>query len=197
MLFCIIFSSTVSNADEFKYLKEGNKVPVINTTDVFGREVSTDKLKGKKILITFNRYVSCPLCNFRTHELLSIYDSLQAKGLVFISLYESSQESLLQYSTKEEIPFLMIADPEEKYYKTFDVKRSTCKMIKGALNKNYKSDHKKGEESFKGEYTRDGHLNRIGADFLVDENGIIIKAYYGKYVGDHIDLQVVKDWVNK
>lgn len=171
-------------------------MPALFLTSAFGDTVSTGALKGKKILLTFNRYVSCPLCNFRTHELLQQYDSLKAKGFVIISVYESSKEMLTQYASKEEIPFFLIADPQETLYKKFKVQKSWWKTFIGLFN-HYGQKHSAGKKLFKNNYERDGHLNRIGADFLIDDQGIIHTAYYGKFVGDHLPVDEIVKWVSE
>ena len=193
-LVALMFCYQFANAQHAHRFKAGDKLPDLVLTDAFGVTVNTADLRGHKILITFNRYVSCPLCNFRTHELLEHYDSLKQQGLVFISFYESGKETLLQYTTKEEIPFVMVPDPEQNFYKQFKIQKSWIKTIIGRFN-HYGKKHTPGKTLFKGTYERDGHLNRIGADFLVDENGIIQKAYYGKYVGDHLPIEEIISWV--
>ncbi|MFI5163819.1 MAG: peroxiredoxin family protein [Bacteroidia bacterium] len=174
--------------------KVGEKIPDLVLADAFGDSIKTSQLKGKKILLTFNRYVSCPLCNFRTHQLLEHYDTLKENGLVIISVYESGKETLTEYTTKEEVPFHMIPDPQLLLYKKFKVQKSWWKTFKGLFN-HYRAKHATGEKLFKSNYKRDGHLNRIGADFLIDENGIIRSAYYGKFVGDHLPVEEIMKWV--
>jgi len=39
-------------------------------------------------------------------------------------------------------------------------------------------------------------MNRIGADFLIDESGRIKAAYYGSYVGDHLPMVDLKKIFN-
>lgn len=192
LFLALIFSN--SFAQHAHRLKSGDKLPQLLLVDAFGDTIRSPELIGHKILITFNRYVSCPLCNFRTHELLEHYDSLKKSGLIFISFYESGKETLTEYATKEEIPFVMIADPQEIFYKQFKIQRSWVKDLIGLFN-HYGQKHKAGKKLFKKDYERDGHLNRIGADFLVDENGIIQTAYYGKFVGDHLPIEEILKWV--
>ncbi len=31
-------------------------------------------------------------------------------------------------------------------------------------------------------------MNRVGAEFLIDENGILEKVHYGDIVGDHMPI---------
>lgn len=177
-------------------IHKGDKLPDLVFSPVFGDSISTSGLYGKKILLTFNRYVSCPLCNFRTHELLAVYDSLKQNGLVIISVYESGKETLTEYTAQEQVPFIMIADPEEKLYKLFSVQKSWWKSFTG-LFRDYKRKHSGGKKLFKSNYKRDGSMNRIGADFLIDEYGIIQMAYYGKFVGDHLPVNEIMKWVFK
>ena len=173
--------------------KKGDMLPDLILVDAFGDTTTTAELKGHKVLITFNRYVSCPLCNFRTHELLNVYDSLKKMGFVLISVYESGKETLLEYTGKEDIPFIMIPDPDLSLYKLFKIQKSWIKSFTGLFHR-YGAKHKTGREMFSGSYKRDGSLNRIGADFLVDEEGKIFLGYYGKYVGDHYPINDIVKW---
>ena len=193
-LFLFLFPFLIFSQNFQRKLKAGDRIPQLVFIPVYGDSINTSKLGGKKILLTFNRYVSCPLCNFRTHELLEHYDTLKQKGLIIISVYESTKEQLSEYTKQEDVPFIMIADPEEKLYRIFKVQKSWWKSFKGLFN-NYGQKHSSGKKLFRSKYKRDGHLNRIGADFLVDENGIVQVAYYGKFVGDHLAVEEIVKWV--
>ena len=190
----LLFSVNINSQTHFSRLKIGDKLPNLTLVDAFGDTIKTGDFLGHKVLITFNRYVNCPLCNFRTHELLQYYDSLKSLGFIFISVYESSKETLTEYTLKEDIPFIMIPNPDLSLYNLFKVQRSWIKSFIGLFHQ-YGAKHKPGRKLFKGNYTRDGHINRIGADFLVDENGIIHIAYYGKFVGDHYPVNEIVKWV--
>ena len=194
MLFALLPYSSFSQKNH--RFKSGDKLPEINLSPVFGDSVKTSQLKGKKILITFNRYVACPLCNFRTHELLAVYDTLKQKGLVIISIYESGKEMLTAYTKQEDVPFLMIADPEEKLYKLFKVRKSWWRALRGVFS-DFRRKRSGGKKLFKSTYQRDGSMYRIGADFLIDENGIVQVAYYGKFAGDHLQVEEIVKWVLK
>ena len=180
-------------------INPGCPLPVLVLTPVYagkgipGDTITNASLTGKKILLTFNRFVNCPLCNFRTHQLLEKYDSLTRFGLIIISVYESTKENLENYTTKEDIPFIMIADPDGKLYKEFNVQKSWFKTFTGLFH-HYGSTHSAGTKLYKSRYESDGHLNRIGADFLIDEQGIIRVAYSGKFMGDHLPVEEIIKW---
>ena len=189
LFFCAIPCISFSQGKPHRF-KSGDLLPSLALTDAFGDSITNSLLKGKKVLLVFNRYVSCPLCNFCMHELLEHYDTLKQNGLVVISVYESGKEALTEYITKEEVPFRMVPDAEQKLYKLFRVRKSWVRTASAVFH-HYGQKHSKGKKLFKSKYERDGNLNRIGADFLVDENGVIRVAYYGKYAGDHLPVSRV------
>ena len=49
---------------------------------------------------------------------------------------------------------------------------------------------------FKTKIKQDGNANRLGADFLIDEKGNIRRAYYAKYVGDHLPMAEIRKLIN-
>ena len=191
----------LSFAQHKNRIKEGELLPDLVLSPVYpgngiqGDTINNSSLKGKKILLTFNRFVNCPLCNYRTHQLLEKYDTLERHGLIIISVYESTKENLKEYTRQEDIPFIMIADPDGILYKQFNVQRNWIKTITGLFH-HYGEKHSSGKDLFKFRYDSDGHLNRIGADFLIDGNGIIRVAYYGKFVGDHLPVEEIVKWVS-
>ena len=192
-LLCAYYSFAQNAGHTFK---QGEELPLLKLTDAFGDSVVTSKLMGKKILLTFNRYVSCALCNYRSHELLKHYPILNANGLVILSVYESSKETLNEYTTKEQVPFFMIPDPQQILYTKFKIRKSWWRAFRGLFS-DYNLKHKAGKNLFKFSYKKDGSINRIGADFLIDEKGIIQVAYYGKFVGDHLPVDEIVKWVLK
>jgi hypothetical protein len=64
-------------------------------------------------------------------------------------------------------------------------------MFHGAMGK-----MKEGKKLFKKKIKQDGTANRISADFLIDENGNVASAYYGKYIGDHLPIDSIKQFLN-
>jgi len=63
-------------------------------------------------------------------------------------------------------------------------------MFHGAMGK-----MNNGKKLFKKKMKQDGHMNRITADFLIDENGKIVTSYYGKFVGNHLPIESIKEFI--
>jgi thioredoxin-dependent peroxiredoxin len=175
-------------------IKVKDKAPTFTAMDVNGTKIDLEKYKGKKVFLAFFRYASCPVCNFRMHDILENYDQIKASGYEIIAVYESTNETLNEFLKDENVPFPIIGDSELVLYKKYRVEKSFWRTIGSVFDKKVSSNKSKGKELFKGKkLKKDGNLTRIPADFLIDENGIITIAYYGTDIGDHLPLeQIIK-----
>lgn len=175
-------------------IKVNDKAPTFTAIDVRGTKIDFEKYKGKKVFLAFFRYASCPVCNFRMHDVLENYDQIKASGYEIIAVYESTNKTLNEFLKDENVPFPIIGDSELVLYKKYRVEKSFWRTISSIFDKKVTSNKTKGKELFKGKkLKKDGNLTRIPADFLIDENGIITTAYYGTDIGDHLPLeQIIK-----
>lgn len=168
--------------------------PAFTVKDVEGKTVNLSDFKGKKVYLTFYRNVGCPICNLRYHELQQQSEYFKSKGLVILSVYESSVANMKQYLEGESQYATMIPNPDMSLYQLYDVEISMGKVMKGMFH-GAMSKMNKGKKLFKKKMKQDGHMNRITADFLIDENGKITTSYYGKFVGDHLPVESIKEFI--
>lgn len=198
LLLSLFFFVSIMLVAQSKKLQKNAKAPNIIATDISDKKINLTEFAGaKKVLITFHRYASCPICNFKIRELIKNYKDLATNGMEIVMFIESSKEKILQSTKGLEIPFYVIPDPKSEYYKIYGVKRNSVTAITGFLNKktrkmlreNWHTEGERGKD--------DGYFNRMGADFVVDLNGNIEDLYYGKFLGDGMDIQRVKNMVVK
>ena len=190
----LLFLITISffSLGTAQQLKKGNDAPTFTVVAANGETIELENYRGKKVFLAFFRYASCPVCNFRMNEIIQNYEAIQAKGYVFIAVFESSNPTLHDYLKETEVPFPIIGDPELELYKKYGVQRSFWRMVGSMFNKKTKSNLKEGKVLVKGKnLKRDGNMSRIPADFILDENGKITIAYYGKNISDHLPLETI------
>lgn len=190
----LIFFVTISffSLGMAQQLKKGNNAPTFTIVDAKGETIQLENFRGKKVFLAFFRYASCPVCNFRMNEIIQNYEAIQAKGYVFIAVFESSNTTLQDYLKETEVPFPIIGDPSLELYKKYGVKKSFWRMIGSMFNKKTRNNLKEGKVLVKGKnLKRDGNMSRIPADFLIDENGVVTKAYYGTTIADHLPLETI------
>ena len=121
------------------------------------------------------------------------YPELSAKGLQIIAIFQSPIESILQYVGKQDAPFPIVPDPAQQLYKLYGVETSWMGFAKAGLELG------KLVESTKLGFLpgkMEGDINRVPADFLIDENGIIHTAFYGADISDHLPEKEIDRFVN-
>lgn len=192
-LFFLVLMSTalLISAANGQRLKVGDTVPVRVFSDVRGQPLDLSAYTGQRVLLTFFRYVGCPVCNVRAHELMEQHKKLEAAGIRVIAIYQSSPELLLSFEDTEGIPFSVVADPDGVLYKQFAVRKSFFGLVGSMLKKDVRAKAKQGESLYAAGAPpkRDGALTRLPADFLISPDGKVLRAHYGKHIADHIPLQ--------
>lgn len=176
-------------------LTNSQSAPNFTIKDINGNIVTLNDFKGKKVLLSFYRNVGCPVCNLRFHELQNHASYFKSKQVIVLAVYESSEQNMKSYIGDSTFYASMIPNPDESLYKLYNVERSMGKVMKGMFHGLMKKKSA-GEKLFKKPMKQDGNMNRIEADFLIDENGKIIISKYGDFIGDHIPLDELKKVIN-
>lgn len=169
-------------------IKPEDKAPAFSVKDIWGKEVTVPS-KGRWTYLSFHRFAACPFCNLRTNELIRAYPEFERQNIEVISLWPSSADFLLKYVGDQKSPFPIVSDMEKEIYTSYGVTNSSIKGVLGVMLepglmfKAIKNKHKKIEV--------DAGLALLPASFLIDPQGKIKMAYYGKHIGDHPKLEAV------
>ena len=167
-----------------KTLSINNLAPDFTHVDMEGRKLRLSDYKGKKVLLSFFRFATCPFCTVRFARLSQEARQYSDMGIQIIAVFESSPEYIQEYLGNRSLPFPVIADPDGVLYASYGVKKSLFGMMLGMFrmpslirlmfDRNYKMAKP------------DSSIIRIPADFLIGTNQQIEDAYYGRDIGDHI-----------
>ncbi|MBT1702782.1 peroxiredoxin family protein [Chryseosolibacter indicus] len=175
-------------------MKLANKqqAPDFTVTDISGKTLKLSDFKGKKVHLGFFRNVSCPFCNLRVHQLSKLAASMKDKGLESIYFFESKPDVIRRSSFHQGVsPIPLVGDPERKIYTQYGIEASVTKMLSTLFSKGVAKDFKEGR-ALDLPQDKEATQSLIPADFLIDENGVIVKAYYGSNLNDHISIDEVK-----
>ena len=169
-------------------MKIGQTMPQIVLPAIDDSQFDTDSLKGKKYLVTFFRFATCPFCNMRLSELSHIRDEL-GEEFEIVAIFEAELEHLKKQANKHTRKFPILADKNRKYYELFDVKKSLGGMLKGMVLRLPTLIR----AMFKGYFPHEvsSRFLTMPLSLLVDEKGIIQLVYAGKDEGDHLPLEQI------
>jgi len=172
-------------------LKIGDIAKNFQVNDIFGTEIILSKFTDKKILLSFYRYASCPLCNLRINQLIQHYNEFKSKNLIVLAFFESPIGSILENVGKQEAPFPIIPDPEREVYKLYGIESSRIGYLRGGISKTMFKALKAGFRIG----PKEGDKYLLPADFLI-ENMEIKEVFYGKTISEHISIENIYRFID-
>lgn len=175
-------------------LKSRELAKPFHVEDINSQSISLQDYTGKKLLLAFFRHAACPLCNLRVHQLIESYPALQAKGVHILGFFESPKDKILQYVGTQKPPFPIVADPNLEVYKLYGVESSVLGMLRGILRFSDFSEAAKQKLMF---FNPHNDIALVPADFLINPDLTIHTAYYGRDIGDHLDLAAIKQFAER
>jgi peroxiredoxin Q/BCP len=174
-------------------LTNGMFAPAFETEDVFGNPISLRDYAGKRLLLSFFRNGACAMCNLQVHRLIAKYPEYHSQGLEMIAVFESPRESVLQYVSKQNAPFPIIADPHAALYDLYGVESSEEKVM-APVDMNWRNQLIQDAQAIGFELTKEEGSNffRMPADFLVGPDQRISAAFYSEAVGAHLPFEEIE-----
>ncbi len=155
-----------------------------------GEAIDSGSYRGAKLWLSFYRYASCPMCNYRIHEIVARYDQFASAGIRVVGVMQSPPEKIAVYAKKRKVPFPIIADPEMALYEKYGLESKYSGMFKLRV---FATAVK---AMFKGIFPGipEGDAHRLPAEFLIDPEGLVWDSFYGEAVSDHIPFDRVLEF---
>ena len=170
-----------------------SKAPTVHLQDIDGKLIKVGD--GRPTLLAFFRDAACPFCNMQLYQLTQRYDKLSAMGLEIVAVFASSPEEVKRFILARPRPFPVVAEPTAAAYEIYGIQQSFWKKIKAVLTRFPTLLKGLTVLGFAGSLKGLAGVNTTNimpADFLIDEFGNIIVAYYGQDAGDHIPFERVE-----
>ena len=148
-------------------LEVGNKAPNFTLDDQDGNSVSLNDFKGKKVLVWFYPKANTPGCTIEGQVFRDQYKNFNGKNTIIIGISADTIKAQKNFCIKQGFPFSLLSDPEKttiQAYKAYGLKKFMGKEYEG--------------------------IYRIS--YLIDENGIIEKAYEKVKPKEHA-IKVLED----
>ena len=191
---CTAFGATCSRENkegkDMARLKAPTIAPQVKLTDTDGNTIEFGN--GKRTVLTFYRDPACPFCNFHLYLLTNKYHELQQYGLQFVAVFSAEPSEVKRFILARPRPFPVAAEPSYEAYNIYGIEKSFGRKLRAIfthfvpwLRGMAKVGLLRSIETLGGVTTS----NNLPADFLIDEGGKIVEAYYGKDAGDHIPFE--------
>ena len=106
-----------------------------STQDIYGKPITPNEYKGKKVMLAFFRDAACPFCNFRVYELTQQYKTWKDKNIEVIAVFSSPADEVRRYVAKHPRPFRMVSDTDLNLYNQYGVEHSATALFKALFFK--------------------------------------------------------------
>ena len=170
-------------------LSKGDVINNLNLPAITGEHFDIKEISGKKTLLTFYRFATCPFCNLRIYEMHQRFSELQ-NNLHVVAIFDSPLEFLIKSMKKHNTSFTILADENFEYFSKYEIEQSMWKFMIGtttnffrfcrALSKGFVPIIMKGS------------ITTVPVDILINTDGIIEKVHYGKNTADHLIFEEIK-----
>lgn len=142
-------------------LEENSKAPVFSLLATNGKEITSQSLLGQKYVLYFYPKDNTKGCSLEAHDFASNLQSFTDKGYAIFGISPDNAASHENFCEKIGINFTLLCDEDKKVATMY-----------GAYGKKMLY----GKE----------HLGIIRSTFLINEEGVIVKAMYNVRAKGHV-----------
>ena len=102
-------------------LEVGTKAPEFTLPDQNGQPVSLSDFRGKKVVLYFYPKDNTPGCTRQACAFAAGYEAFQKLDVAVIGISKDSVSSHLKFVQKYNLPFLLLADPDQTAIEAYGV----------------------------------------------------------------------------
>ena len=167
-------------------LVTGDTAPQFTLPAIDGSTFNMADMKGKRVILTFFRFSTCPLCNMRIRRIVQRWNEF-SKDAVMVAVFDAKVGDLQKRMKKHDAPFVVVADETYEQFNKNGVKKSFFKFMWGAM----RSPLTLLQATLRGYVPLTlsiSKLSTIPVDILIDEDGKVVEAHYCKDTADHLSL---------
>ena len=102
-------------------LQVGTIAPAFTLQDAQGNLISSETFAGKRWVLYFYPKDSTPGCTKQACAFAAAHGEYEALGVPVVGVSKDSQKSHQRFAEKNELPFLLLSDPELTAIQAYDV----------------------------------------------------------------------------
>jgi peroxiredoxin len=130
----------------------------------------------------FSRWAGCPICNMHIASYRRRADELRAANISVVMIFHSPAQDIIDL--RGDLPFPLVADPDRTLYRAFGVGKSPLFLTHPQAWKAFRREAAQGN---KAERVHGGVMG-LPADFLIEPNGRLLAAHYGRHADDSLSV---------
>lgn len=171
----------------------GDLAPDFELADHNGTKVKLSSFRGKRVLLSFFRFAASPICVYNVDRLKQHSDMFKKAGVVTLCIFKSTPQNIVNYSpASSSEDAIALSDTNGSVFKTFMVKKSTRATMNGTVDllKSFRKCKHVINVS-----ADTSQIRQLPADFMINEDGVIVDLYRAERMGDHMTFERVEAFI--
>jgi len=151
-------------------LETGTRAPDFTLSDKDGNKVTLSDFSGKKVVLYFYSKDNTSGCTRQACAFAGAYAMYERLGVTVIGISRDSEESHRKFAEKNNLPFILLSDPEREVCSLYDVlieKKQAGKVTVGVSRTTYLIDE-------------EGIIEKVWKKAKPDTNAAEILEYLGQ-----------------
>jgi thioredoxin-dependent peroxiredoxin len=166
-------------------LKPGDRAPEFELPDQHGNATTLSQFRGKTLVLYFTRYVGCPVCQMEMVEFSKRCGDFKSSGAELVIVTQSAVDRLAGFSVDNHFEFKVLSDIRRQAYRHYQV---GCGLMGALSPKNVGPILRSLIKGYKhGRF--EGNELQYPAQFIIDENQIVVFAHYGRNISDSLPAE--------
>lgn len=169
-------------------IKEGMPAPEFELRDVYGKTVSLENYRGRKVVLVFIMHLGSLFCRAHLALLRRQYDRVQRMGGEVIIISFEEEEGLKRLISAHKLPFVFLRDPGKNIYRAYGMvyrEKGAMMTPRGAIR--YLRLRLSGYPGFK----KGKDLRQLGGNVVIDQFGVISFIHRSRFPDDRPDIETI------
>ena len=150
-----------------------------------GTTVTIPDSAGRFVNLQFSRFAGCPICNIHLASYRRKAAELEQAGIRVVVVFHSPTHDV--DDLRGDLPFALVADPDRRYFHAFGVGQSPLALFNSRAFQVLRSEARQGRRA---QRIHGGPFG-LPADFVIDPQGSVIAAHYGRHADDTLVVNEV------
>lgn len=173
-----------------KKLEIGEIAPDFKLLNILEKEISLSELRGKKVWLAFYRYTGCPACNLHIQKVQKNFHNWEGQ-ITKLAIFQTPLNKMQQDLVAGDFSFHFLSDQSERIYDLYSTHKSWMALFNPTIMPTLLNSMMSGNLPS----SPDGSINRMPAEFLISEEGIIQDVHYGQTIADHLEFKRIDRFI--
>jgi peroxiredoxin len=170
-------------------LSPGDDFPNLSLHTVDGEVELRERWERGPLVVMFMRHFGCAFCREHLNEMGHAFGDFEAAGADVVAIFQYDAQATQKFCDGRKVPFDCLGDPDRTAYAEVSVGRgNAAQIVNPKVAMRYLGAARHGVF---GGTPQGGDVAQLPGTFVIDGDGRVVFAHYGRSSADNPDLDDV------